>query len=81
MSEYAMSLNVDASALVDVSTSVGSGSTRTRGTIYNSITDLSSDGIGIYCLPARKNNKNAEPTKRKTFLHEKRVSTAAKTRM
>ncbi len=69
MSEYAMSLNVDASTLVDVSTSVGSGSTRTRGTIYNSITDLSSDGIGIYCLPARKNNKNAENPIFNQFIH------------
>lgn len=60
MSEYAMSLNVDASALVGVSASVGNGGARTRGTIYEKITDLSSDGIGIYCLPARKNNKNAD---------------------
>ena len=57
MSEYPMSLKMDGSVLVDVSASVG---TRTRGSVYETVTDLSNDGIGIYCLPARKNNKNAE---------------------
>lgn len=54
LSQYPIMLKADNAVSVDVSVS-GSGQTRAS---YDGITDdqLKSDGIGIYCLPARKIN-------------------------
>ena len=58
MSDYRITLTSDYSVNVDVSTSEG-GQTRAS---YDNIADgqLSQDGIGIFCLPARKINTTAD---------------------